>query len=312
VSRKARIRAAAAAAVALAIGLLFATGTIQGVFASFSAETENPGSAFAGGWIPAPIPTSTSIGGAANSTTTLNWTSGYNATAGTPGNHISGQQLQVADGGTGASASCGAYSNAGAALGQAIGTTTNIATAIAAPNWLCYQMVSTATAPDTWTTSAAFTPTQLFVATGLNQVDGSGTATDVVGTTDQIVITFNQNRGAIGAGNGTVQVRICTTPLIIISTVAIGSCATNAGNIGYINGQTVSANRTCATSTTAGNGTTTLTITLAACTGTANIGAGTATFHPSGTGLAASNATPLCSSAATPNCATIATTTNRY
>ena len=310
-SRKARIRAAVVAAVALAIGLLFATGTIQGVFASFSAETENPGSAFAGGWIPAPTPTSTSIGGAANSTVTLNWTSGYSAVAGSPGNHISGQQLQRADGGSGASASCGAYGNTGAALGQAIVTTTDIPTTIAAPNWLCYQMVSTTTLPDTWFTSAAFTATRLFVATGLNQVDGSGTATNVVGTTDQIVITFNQNRGAIGAGNGTVNVRICTTPLIIISTAAIGSCATNAGNIGYINGQTVSQNRTCNTSTTAGNGTTTLTITLANCTGTANIGAGTATFNPSGTGLAAASGTNLCSSAANPNCV-IATTVTRY
>ena len=306
-SRKARIRAAAAAAVALAIGLLFATGTIQGVYGTFSAETENPGSAFAGGWIPAATVGTVTVPTSPYGTFTLNWTSGYSGTAGTPGYHIASQQLQIADGGapTG-TASCGTYANSGGSLANNAGSTTAAAGANAG-DWQCFQIIEVG--PSNWTTTTAWTAQKLFVATGLDE--HNVTTPNTARNGDQIILTFNQNRGNWNGGNGTADVRFCTTGRVQISTTN-PACGT-ATNFGVITGQTVGTNMTCDTSTTAGNGTTTLTITLAGCsgTGTSAIGAGTATFTPSGTALVASSGTNLCSSAATPNCI-IATTTDRF
>lgn len=314
-SRKARIRAAAAAAVALAIGLLFATGAIQGVYGTFSAETENPGSAFAGGWIPAAIVGTVTVPTSPYGTFTLNWTSGYNATAGTPGNHIASQQLQIADGGvTTGAASCGTYGNSGGSLLNNAASTTAAAGA-SAGDWQCFQIIEIG--PSNWTTTTQWTAQRLFVATALDEhaVTGGGRQANREDNGDQIILTFNQNRGAFNGGNGQAAVRFCNNAggnKILIATAAAptGSC-TATPNLGTIAGQTVGTNETCNTSTTAGNGTTQLTITLAGCASTSAIGAGTATFTPTGTALVASSGTNLCSSAATPNCI-IAKTTDRF
>ena len=166
------------------------------------------------------------------------------------------------------------------------------------PDWWCWEIVSTSAAATTsgvWTSDPkAFTTAQareIFVLTGFSQNNTGGTL-DKAENGDQIVLTFNQNRGPIGAGNGAVNVRICNTGTILVSTAAIASCAATP-NIGSITGQTISTNRSCNGSTTAGNGTTTLTITLAACGGNSTIGAGTATFAVTGTGLAATSGTNL-------------------
>ena len=166
-----------------------------------------------------------------------------------------------------------------------------------------------ATTSGTWTSGVAtFTARQLFVTATFDQ--HNVTTANTARNGDQIVLTFNQNRGAWNGGNGTADVRFCNTGRVQISTTNPACGATT--NFGVITGQTVGTNMTCNTSTTAGNGTTTLTITLAGCSGggTSAIGAGTATFTPTGTALPATAGTNLCSSAAAPVCT--ATTTDRF
>lgn len=318
-SRKARRRAAAAALVLLVIGGTLAFGQISGTFAIFQAETENQTGVFQGSWIPAATLTSTALNNVSPyATEHLVWTSGSNTVMpGGGSNPVSGQTIYYADGGVGnGAATCPA---AGSGSYTSFTTTTfNAGTAdLTGTNlshWWCWEIVSTSTSATTsgsWTSDLkAFTTAQareIFVLTAFDQHNVN--TANSLRNTDQIILTFNQNRGPIGAGNGTVNVDVCNTGTILISTAAIANCAATP-NIGKITGQTVGSNRTCNTSTTAGNGTTALTITLANCTGNAAIGAGTATFTPTGTGIQSSGGTNLCSSTSAPACT--ATTTNRF
>ena len=172
---------------------------------------------------------------------------------------------------------------------------------------------TSATTSGSWTSdSKAFTTAQareIFVLTSFDQHNVTTASTARTG--DQIILTFNQNRGAIGggAGNGNVNVRFCTNPKILVSTAGLANCNATP-NIGTITGQSVGTAMACNGSGTSGNGTTTLTITLACGATTSAIGAGTATFTVSGVGLVATSGTNLCSSAAAPDCRQ--TTTNRF
>jgi len=321
VSQKARKRAAAVALVALIAGGALAYGQVSGTFAIFIAETENPNTAALGSWIPPPTLTSTALNGSPYATEHLVWVSGNSTVMpGAAANPVTGQALLYADGGSAAAAVCpaagsGSYASFIPSPVLTATSTTSDVTGTQVPDWWCWELQSTSTSATTsgaWTSDyEAYTSVQskrLFVATGYSQNNTGGTL-DKFENGDQIVLTFNQNRGPIGAGNGTVFVRACNTNVILISTVAIGSCAT-VPTIGQVTGQTVGTNRNCTTSTSAGNGTTTLTITLASCGGNSSIGAGTATFTPTGTGLAATAGTNLCSSGAAPNCT--ATTATRF
>jgi len=321
VSQKARKRAAAVALVALIAGGALAYGQVSGTFAIFNAETENPNSAALGSWIPPPTLTSTALNGSPYATEHLVWVSGNSTVMpGAAANPVTGQALLYADGGSAAAAVCpaagsGSYASFTPSPVLTATSTTSDVTGTNVPDWWCWELQSTSTSATTsgaWTSDyKAFTSAQskrLFVLTGFSQNNTGGTL-DKAENGDQIVLTFNQNRGVIGAGNGTVNVRICNTGTILVSTAAIGSCAVTP-NIGAITGQTISTNRNCTGSTTTGNGTTTLTITLVACGGNSSVGAGTATFTVTGTGLAATAGTNLCSSTSAPDCR--ATTTTRY
>lgn len=319
-SQKARKRAAAIALVALIAGGALAYGQVSGTFAIFIAETENPNSAALGSWIPPPTLTSTALNGSPYATEHLVWVSGNSTVMpGAAANPVTGQALLYADGGSAAAAVCpaagsGSYASFTPSPVLTATSTTSDVTGTNVTDWWCWELQSTSAGANTsgnWTSDyKAYTSVQsqrLFVLTGVSQNNTGGTLNKVENG-DQLVLTFNQNRGPIGAGNGTVYVRICNTGRILVSTAAIGGCAVTP-NIGTITGQTISTNRSC-TATSAGNGTTTLTITLAACGGNSSVGAGTATFTPTGTGLAATAGTNLCSSTSAPDCR--ATTTTRF
>ena len=306
-NRKARRWAAAAALILLVAGGALAFGQLSGTFAIFNAETENQNAVFNGSWIPAPSGGTSSLNGSPYATEHLAWASGHSAATPSP-NPVTGQTIYYADGGTGASASCGTY---GAFSTTTAAATTADVTGTNLSHWWCFEVYSTsaaATTSGTWTSGVTtFSAVRIFVVTAFDQ--HNVTTTNTARNGDQIVLTFNQNRGAWNGGNGAALVRFCNTGKILISTSAT-TCATTAPNLGTITGQTVATSMTCNTSTTAGNGTTTLTITLAGCSSTSNIGAGTATFTPTGTALAASAGTNLCASTSAPACT--ATTTDRF
>jgi hypothetical protein len=318
VSPKARRRAAAVALVALIAGGALAFGQFSGTFAIFTAETENPNSAALGSWIPPPTPGGATLNNSSPyATEHLPWTSGFSTVMpGAAPNPVSGQTIYYADGGTGASASCPAAGNVAYTSFATVANniTTDDVTGTNLTHWWCWEVQSTSTSA---TTSGSWTSDPKLFAAGLRlfvltAFDEHNVATaNSLRNTDQIILTFNQNRGAIGggAGNGNVDVRVCNTGKILVSTAATANCNATP-NIGTITGQTVGTSTTCNTSTTAGNGTTTLTITLGGCGSNSAIGAGTATFTPTGTGLVATAGTNLCSSGAAPNCT--ATTTDRF
>jgi hypothetical protein len=285
VSRKARIRAAAAAAVALAIGLLFATGVAPGTWALFNAETQNTNNAYAGGWIPAPSGLADSMSG--STTASLTWTSGYNATAGTPGNHVNGQQLQYADGGSAGSVSCGSYGNVGSVLAANAGSTTDGGGTIG--DWWCYRVISQSDV--TWTTTgAAFTALLALVPSSFSTCGTAcGSNAGQVDPSDKITINYNQAISYSGAGTITVCVWKTPANSIVIGDTGCGSSG-DAGTIGKITGLSIpNANRVFETSTASASGSA-LTIVLNTATngsGSRTQVTGTGTFIPAGTTVTA-------------------------
>lgn len=285
-SRKARIRAAAVAAVALAIGLLLATGAVSGTWSLFNAETQNTNNAVAGGWIPPPSGLSDSMSG--SKTASLSWTSGYSATAGTPGNHVNGQQLQYADGGpsTG-SASCGSYANVGSVLANNAGSTTDGGGTIG--NWWCYRVVSNSDV--TWTTTGpAFSPLLVLVPKSFTTCGAlCGSNTGQTDPQDKITITYNQAISYSGSGGITVCVWKTPANLIVIGDTGCGSSG-DAGTIGKITGLSIpNANRVYETSTASASGSA-LTIVLNTATngsGSRTQVSGTGTFVAAGTTVTA-------------------------
>jgi hypothetical protein len=199
VSRRARIRAAAAASVALVIGLLLASGVVPNTFSLWEAEATNAGSVYGGGWIPAPAgANATTVGGASNSTVTLSWTTA-GVSAGEPNpNPVTGQQLQIADGGSGGSASCGTYGNEGSTLGATATSTTDSdgSGTVPVPDWWCYQVISTSAS--SWTsTPMTLPPARLLVPTSVQLSNGGSSGK--IDSGDQIIITFNQNLASMSS-----------------------------------------------------------------------------------------------------------------
>ena len=233
--RSLRARVAAASLVSWALGLLLSVGSVHATFATFSAETENSSSAFAGGWIPAPSGLSAAVGGSANDEAALTWTSGASAASPSP-NPVTDQTLMYADGGSGASASCGSYSSAGT-VGAA--TTTDSVGETPAADWWCLRMVSDSAT--TWTTSADFTPIRLLVPISVTLAEAGGHPGGIENG-DTLTITYNQDVKTSGT---TIAIRACKSQ----GTVVIGATCGGSPSVGEISGMTVAANSAFTSST---------------------------------------------------------------
>jgi hypothetical protein len=288
VNRRARKWAAAAALLALVAGGALAFGQLSGTFAIFTADTENPNSAFTAGWIPPPSTPSSSNNGSPYATEHLAWTSGNSTVMPSGSNPVTGQALLYADGGASTTGSAGCPS-AGSGSYSAFSTpAANATTADVTGNnvsqWWCFEVQSTSGGP--WTSDfVTFPGRRIFAATSVALNNKAGQTLGTMENGDTIVITYNQNLSFSGG----ITVISCTAGNILIGASACGTTPT----IGTITGVGVAHSRPFnGPSTTAGNGTTTLTITLAGSAATTTI-TGTGTFTP-GTGVTSSGAQNIC------------------
>lgn len=197
-SRKARIRAAAAAAIALVIGILLTVG-ISGAFGTFSAETQNPSNAYAGGWVVGPSGFNTPV--ASGNGEYFTWTPGsYGVTA---------QEVYFADQGSTTNCTGAAYTNTlyagGTALGAAVasidgagsGTSSDVPPANQG-DYICYQVRSTHNA---WYTSS-----NVGTAVQVGLVP-TGFVSNNPGTIDKhSIFTINFNHPINYAGSGTITI----------------------------------------------------------------------------------------------------------
>jgi hypothetical protein len=305
VSRKARNRAAAAAVTALVAGIVLAGGQVTGAFALFTGETQNQASTFSGGWIPAPSSLSDSVTGGSNSTISLTWTSG-NSTVMPNGNTnpVTAQQLKLADGGSGGSASCGTYNNEGSQLGAAATSTTDNLGSVPAANWLCYQMVSESgtSGAGPWTSSATFGSIRLLAPISVAFAEHGGHAGSIENA-DTITITYNQS---ITQSPSSIRVCAFAAGSILIGDTS-GGCngVGDATSVGKITSLAIGANLNFKTTSTSVLGAV-LTITLggenSGTTGRTTV-SGTGTFTPAGTGVASSpGGLNVCTSSSSPTC----------
>ncbi len=227
-ARRARLRLAGAALTVFVLGFALATGGIPGVGAIFTAEAENQGAVASGGWIPAPSGLSVDVGGSANDEAALTWTSGASSASPSP-NPVTDQTLMYADGGSGASASCGSYSSAG---NVGAGTTSYSVGETPAADWWCFEMVSDS--GGSWTSSAVdFPPIQLLVPISVTLADGGGHLGGIENG-DTITITYNQDVKTTGT---TIAIRSCKN-----GTIVIGSGCGGTPSVGEITGITTASN----------------------------------------------------------------------
>jgi hypothetical protein len=243
-----RRRVAVVTAVLAALGYALATGGVPGVGAIFTADTENPGSAAAGGWIPLPSNAASSLDGSPYSEVHLGWTSGHSATMPSGSNPVTGQTIMYADGGSGSSASCGSYSSVSTVSAT---TTSADLTGADISDWWCYEVYSTSAS--SWVSgTATFTARRLFVPTGTVTL-ANGVLNGYAYNGDTIEIQFNQ----APANPGTLEVYLCNS-----GTIQIGSrsCGT-AGTEGTITGLTINTSAAFTRSTASVSGST-LTIKL--------------------------------------------------
>jgi hypothetical protein len=303
VSQKARNWAAAAASIALLAGGALAYGQISGTFAIFTAETENPNSVFKGSWIPAPSGTTSSLLNATPwSQEHLVWTSG-NSTA-MPGgatNPVTGQTILYADGGSGASASCGTYSSFSTTTAAA---TTSDVTGTNLADWWCFEVQSTSASASTsgaWTSDVVtFTPRQILVPVSVVMTNGRTAGTPDTG--DTIVITFNQNINTPTA-NRFCLVHNGTSDVVFIGdTKASGSaCAsTDTYTIGKITGVTASGTINALNESVSVSGKV-LTVTISA-NGNKTASFSSPVFLASSSVTAVTGSQPACVSTASPTC----------
>jgi hypothetical protein len=279
VSRTARTRAAVAALVLLVAGGALTFGQVSGTFAIFNAEVENQSNVLAGGWVPAPSGTASAVPTSSPyQQVALTWTAGANPP-------VTGQNILYADGGSGASASCGSYSSFSS---PAAGVASSSVTGTNISDWWCFEITSSAT---TWTTDpVTFVPRRILVPTSVTLINKAGQTASTMEAGDSIKIIYNQ---AVNVG-ATVTVNSCT------NTIVIGGACGGTGTIGTITGFTNIAHaRTFTNSTITGSGTATVTITLVGAQTTTVTGGGT--FTASGTGaLLTSNASEgVCSTSPT-------------
>ena len=245
------MRAAAAAAVALVIGILVTIG-ISGAFGTFSAETQNPGSAYAGGWVDAPSGFSAPV--ASGDGEYFTWTVGANG--------VTAQEVYFADQGATANCTGASYSNSlysgGTALGAAVtsidGASSGTSSDVPAANlgdYICYQIRSTHNA---WNTSANV-GTAVRVGLVPTSAVWSGAGGGAMSNGQTIVIHYNQTI-AYGGGN--------------IAVTATNASTLTLPGIGVFNGGTINngVGNSCSNSAVAASGTgaaSILTVTLGGC-----------------------------------------------
>jgi hypothetical protein len=304
VNRQARRWAAAAALILLLAGAALAFGQVTGTFAIFSAETENQNAVFNGSWIPAPSAATSSLNGTPWATEHLAWTSGNSAASPSP-NPVTGQTIYYADGGAGASASCGSYSSFSTTTAAA---TTADVTGTNLSHWWCFEVFSTSTAATTsgtWTSDVAtFTPRQILVPLTVTMVDNGGSTRMQTG--DQVKIVFNQAVNVPTANRFCAVNNGAADVIFIGDTRTTGTCAaTDTYTIGKITGVTISASTTSLTESVTRSTTTltndTLTIQLTAGT-TSTETTGTAIFTGASGVTAVTGSQTQCISTASPNC----------
>ncbi|HZD86457.1 MAG TPA: hypothetical protein VE088_00450 [Gaiellaceae bacterium] len=234
--------------VVAAAVLLFASGLAAGgtTLASFSAQTQNKTSTFAGGWI-----------GAATGPLTVT-PSGYNGALGwTPATHgLDGQQLYGLDNGTSASCPASGYASLATIASKTTNAYTDSSTALDNPrsnvngHYVCYQLASTRSG-SSWTASASFPATVLgLVPTAVSYVGNPLT------TGSTFTLSYNQN---VAYSGGTIEVCISS------GTVTFGSAASCTASIGTLSGGTASKSITCSSSSVTVVNSTQLQIALGSC-----------------------------------------------
>jgi hypothetical protein len=275
---------AVAATLFLVAGGVLAFGQVSGTFAIFTADAENPGNLAAGGWVPPPTGLSDVVTGGNNNKVELDWTSGSQASQPNP-NPVTGQELDIADGGSGASASCGAYTEV-STYGANKSTVNDGGTGVPTADWWCYQMVSTT--DGTWTSSAAFPPFQLLVPLS---VTFSGDGDGILESGETITITFNQPvaSSSLSIGSGICQVKGNSGSVILgYSGTCNGSASYAIGKITSIK-VTGATGGTAATVNVAGD-----VVTITATAAGQTIASGDGTFVAADSVTNSSNATAAC------------------
>jgi hypothetical protein len=290
-------RAVSAVVVLAAIGLLLGNGVVGTTFALFNGETQNAGSAFAGGWVGAP---------SAATATASGYDMGLAWTAGTHG-PVTGQQLYGVDNTTNSNCTSAAYTllTTSPALTASTAAYTDASRGTAGNNgdWYCYQLLSTSAT--SWTAPFSLAAVQLGLVTTAVQITNVGTANRIE-KNDTIKLTFNQ-RTNVGTGN--IKVCVYTTGVILLGDSAGGGgcgTATDTYTVGklVVTGATIPAALNFTASTVARTTVApwTMTITLAGTNSTANM-TGTAAWKLTGSASILSNATThqatMCSAVAT-------------
>lgn len=179
-SRRPLAAASLVAALCVCVSaILLAGGRVGETFAFFNGETENAGSAFAGGWIDPPSSLTAGVGGA---DVNLSWT---------PAAHppVTGQQLYLADNGTTSSCDGVTYAPLGTALAaDAASAVDSGRGSTANGHWLCYRIDSTVGA---WTATATFPAVRAgFFATAV--AVGNGGSAQTLDDGDTFSVTFDQ------------------------------------------------------------------------------------------------------------------------
>jgi hypothetical protein len=218
-------RAIGAAAVIAASALILGNHLIGVTSASFSGETKNAGSGFAGGWIDV-ASAGTAVAGGYDMT--LNWTTPTTPTHGP----VTGQKLTGVDNGTNSDCTSAAYG----ALATLASATTNTysdlsrATLATDGDWYCYEIVSTSAT--VWTGIYNLPAAQLgLAATAVSTANKSGGVANRIEAGDTITITFNQRTNI--AASTTAKVCVFTNNIAIGDLHAGTTCGTSAAADGY-------------------------------------------------------------------------------
>ena len=272
-SRRARLRLAAAALLALVAGVVLATGRLTGTFALFTAETENQASTFSGDWVAAPTglgaPTVSGLGAS------LAWT---HATHG-----VTGQEIWYADQTTTTNCTAVNYTT-GLVTGASLSATANSISGTGSPNDavpsgdngdnICFQIRST---HNTWYTGANFAVIQVGLVPTSLAYNGAGH----LNTNNTITVNYNQ---AVAYSGGNVTVCTFTNGTVLIGDTCAASSDTPT--IGTLAGGTSNKTSTCANSTVVATASH-ITVTLKNCTQNDAV-SGTATYTAAGSTVTSS------------------------
>lgn len=294
--RKALRRRATAFSISILLGLLFTAGYLGSTYAYFDGETDQTAT-FAGGYLVAPsalgTPTVQGYGAA------LAWTPATTL--------LTAQALYGLDRGTTTTA-CPAFTDTTATytalttnLTTTLATTTDAGNSAYNGDYYCYQIQST---HGSWYQGSIFAALQVgLVPTAVTLANANNT----MANSDKITIAYNQPVvfttpvTVAGCPVSTVSVTTGkTTTSFLPGTAVVGGGCGSTGSIGLIDNLTLTQpTKTFTSSSIAGSGTKTITITL---NGGANIGgsAGSETFIPSG-----SNVKSSVGSATVCNCTTV-------